>query len=203
MAISARLRRTPAQWFVYVCGGVALAVSAAFGGWNAVAQEKVELKPGVVDPGKPWNVKVLTARLLDGAALEPATYLKNKEDHWLVVIAEIEITDDRSHSDVNRIIRVPTATGLLMSGTSGTSFDEYPNDLLLSRDATRVEALHPGMTERVAYLWEQKPDAVPTEVDVDIIGMTWRKNTLTDSHEWLDEAVRASLTVPVEDKRNG
>lgn len=199
MAISARLRRTPLQWFVYALMGVALAVSAAYGGWDTVKPEKASAQVGVVNPGKPWNVKVVTARLLQD--LEPAVYLKNKEDHWLVVIAEVEITDDHSHIDVNRIVRLPNAMGLLKSGFS-TSY-QNASDVLLARDGTRVESLHPGMTERVAYLWEQGPDAIPTKVDVDIVGMTWRKNSLTDSYEWLDEAVRASLTVPVEDKRNG
>jgi hypothetical protein len=201
VAISARLRRTPAHWYLYFGIGVSVALSAAFGGWQAVAQPKVELKPGVVDAGKPWNVKVVTARLLQD--LEPAVYLQNKEDHWLAVIAEVEITDDHSHIDVNRIIRIPTATGIVIDSPSGTSFDEYPYEVLLARDGTRVESLHPGMTERVAFLWEQKPDALPNQIDVNIMGMTWRKNSLTDSYEWLDEAVRASLTVPVEDKRNG
>jgi hypothetical protein len=201
VAISARLRRTPLQWFLYAVGGVALAVSAAFGGWNTVSHEKATAQVGVVNPGKPWNVKVVTARLLGGSDLEPAVYLKNKEDHWLVVIAEVEIVDDHSHIDVDRILRVPNAMGILESGF-GTSYQNAA-DVLLARDGTRVESLHPGMTERVAYLWEQEPGAVPTRVDVDIVGMTWRKNSLTDSYEWLDEAVRASLTVPVEDKRNG
>jgi hypothetical protein len=201
VAISARLRRTPAQWLFYTCCGLALAVSAAFGGWQTVSQAQPELKAGVVDPGKPWNVKVVTARLLGN--LEPAVYLKNKEDHWLAVIAEIEITDDHSHIDISRILQVPNAVGVLVDMPTGTSFDAYPHDVLLSRDATRVEALHPGMPEKVAFLWEQKPDALPTEVDVAIVGMTWRKNTLTDEYEWLDPKVRATVTVPVEDKRNG
>ena len=201
MAISARLRRTPAQWLFYTCCGVVLAVSAAFGGWQTVSQAEPELTAGVVDQGKPWNVKVVTARLLGD--LEPAVYLKNKEDHWLAVIAEIEITDDHSHIDVSRILQVPNAVGVLVDMPTGTSFDAYPHDVLLSRDATRVEALHPGMPEKVAFLWEQKPDALPTEVDVAIVGMTWRKNTLTDEYEWLDPKVRATVTVPVEDKRNG
>ena len=201
VAISARLRRTPAQWLVYSVCGVALAISAAFGGWQPVAKAEPALKPGMVDAGKPWNVKVETVRLLGN--LEPAVYLKNKEDHWLAVIAEIEITDDRSHIDISQILQVPSAVGIVNDMASGTSFDAYPHDVLLSRDATRVEALHPGMPERVAFLWEQKPDALPTQVDVAIVGMTWRKNSLTDDYEWLDPEVRATLTVPVQDKRNG
>jgi hypothetical protein len=196
VAISARLRRTPAQWLVYLTAGVALAVSAAFGGWQPVSHSKAEIKPGVLDAGKPWNVTVVTARLLQD--LEPAVYLKDKQDHWLVVIAEVEITDDHSRIDVSRIIRIPDATGVVW-----TSPGDFPDQVLLSRDGTQVEALHPGMKERVAYLWEQKPDSLPTQLDVDIMGMTWRKNSLTDSYEWLDLAVRASLTVPVEDKRHG
>ena len=201
MAISARLRRTPAQWILYACGGMAVAVSAAFGGLQTVSHERPALQVGQVDEGTPWNVKVVTARLL--GSLEPAVYLKNKEDHWLAVIAEVEITDTESHSDVNRIIRVPQAVGILVDNPSGTSFDAYPNNLLLARDGTNVQALHPGMKERVAFLWEQKPDALPTSVAVDVMGLTWRKSSLSGAYGWFDEAVRASLTVPVEDKRNG
>jgi hypothetical protein len=201
VAISAQLRRTPAQWILYACGGVAVAVAAAFGGLQTIHHERPTLQVGQVDPGEPWDVKVLTARLLGN--LEPAVYLKNKEDHWLVVIAEVTVTDTTSHTDINRIIRVPQALGILIDTPTGTSFDQYLYEVLLSRDGTRAEALHPGMTERVAYLWEQKPDALPKSVAVDIMGLTWRENSLTGSHEWLDEAVRASLTVPVEDKRNG
>ena len=201
VAISARLRRTPAQWILYACGGLALSVSAAFGGLQTVSHERPALQVGQVDVGKPWNVKVVAARLLQD--LEPAVYLKNKEDHWLVIIAEVEITDTYSHTDINRIIRVPQAVGILVDSPSGTSFDEYPHEVLLSRDGTRAAALHPGMTERVAYLWEQKPDALPTSVAVDIMGLTWRKSSLSGEYVWFDEAVRASLTVPVEDKRDG
>jgi hypothetical protein len=201
VAISARLRRAPAHWYAYFGAGLALAVSAAFGGWQSVEEPTVPLRPGAVDVGEPWSVKVVSARLLQD--LEPAVFLKNKEDHWLVVIAEVEVTDDHSRSDVNRILRVPTAPGIVTEVATGTSYDEYPFGVLLTRDGTRVDALHPGMTERVAYLWEQKPDSLPTQVDVDIIGMTWRKNSLTDTFEWLDERTRAKVTVPVEDKRNG
>jgi hypothetical protein len=201
VAISARLRRTPAQWLVYSCCGVALVVSAAFGGWQKVDSAEPPLKPGDVNAGKPWNVKVETVRLLGN--LEPAVYLKNKQDHWLAVIATIEITDTRSHTDIAQIIQVPNAVGLYKAFPTGTYLDNYADNVLVSRDATRVWALNPGMPERLAFLWEQKPDALPKEVDVSIIGMTWRENTLTNDYEWMDDEPRATLTVPVQDKRSG
>ena len=51
MAISARLRRTPARWLVYFSAAMALVVSAAFGGWQAVSYSEAEIKPGVLDAG--------------------------------------------------------------------------------------------------------------------------------------------------------
>jgi hypothetical protein len=180
---------------------LAVAISAAFGGFAHVSHERPPLKVGELDVGEPWNVKIVAARLIGD--LEPAAYLKTKGNHWLAIIAEVTITDTRSHTDIERIIRVPTAQGLQVDEAAATGFDKQPYDVLLARDGTRVDALNPGMTERVAFIWEQAADALPTQVDVEIVGMTWRKNFLTHTEEWLDEAVRASLTVPVEDKRNG
>jgi hypothetical protein len=196
-----KLTRAPIQWISYALGGLALAVSAAFGGFAPVEHPEPVLKVGEVNAGTPWNVKIVSVRLVQD--LEPAVRLEDKQNHWLAVVAEIEITDVESHSDIRDIIMLPTAEGLVFDEYMKTTKDQRAREVLITSDATRVDALHPGLTERVAFLWEQKGDVLPKQVEVQIMGKTWRENTLSGTMEWLDLAPRATLTAPVEDKRNG
>ncbi|NUT35040.1 MAG: hypothetical protein HOV79_18440 [Hamadaea sp.] len=189
------------QWISYVVGGLALAVSAAFGGFAPIENPEPVLKAGQVDAGKPWNVTILRARLVKD--LEPAARLQDKNNHWLAVVADIEITDVESHSDIRDILLVPKAEGLVLGERTSTTKEYRAYEVIVTSDGTRVESLHPGLKETVAFLWEQKGDVVPTEVEIQIMGMTWRKDSLTGVMGWHDLAPRATLTVPVEDKRNG
>ncbi|NUO59068.1 MAG: hypothetical protein HOV71_00740 [Hamadaea sp.] len=195
-----RVARAPMQWFLYVVGGLALVVSAAFGGFAPVKQAEPVLKVGEVNAGTPWNVKITSVRLV--GSLEPQVRLKDPADHWLAVIAEVEITDVESRSDIRDIILVKDVPGILHDEFNGDG-DEFAREVVVTSDGTRVTTLHPGLTEKVAFLWEVKPDTVPTQVEVQIMGKTHRKSSLTDLMEWLDLAPRAVLTAPVEDKRNG
>jgi len=198
--VMGRIARAPMQWLAYGVGGLALAVSAAFGGFTPVKQAEPVLKVGEVNAGTPWNVKITSVRLV--GSLEPQARLEDKTDHWLAVIAEVEITDVESRSDIRDIILLNGVQGILHDEFNGDG-PEFSRDLLITSDGSRVTTLHPGLTEKVAFLWEQKGDVVPTQVEVQIMGKTHRKSTLTDMMEWLDLAPRAVLTVPVEDKRNG
>ncbi|NUR69580.1 MAG: hypothetical protein HOU81_02050 [Hamadaea sp.] len=195
-----RIARAPMQWFLYGVGGLALAVSAAFGGFAPVEKTEPVLKVGEVNAGTPWNVKITAVRLVKD--LEPQISLKDKADHWLAVIAEVEITDVESRHDIRDIVLAKDIPGVLHYEFNGNG-PELAREVVVTSDGTRVEALHPGLTEKVAFLWEVKPDSVPTKIEVEIMGKTYRESSLTGLMEWLDLAPRAVLTVPVEDKRNG
>ena len=196
-----KLTRAPIRWFSYALGAVALAASAAFGGFAPVENPQPVLKVGDVNVGEPWNIKIVSVRLVQD--LEPAVRLEDKQDHWLAVVVEIQITDVNSHSDIRDILLLPTAEGIVRTSYEQATKDQGAHEVLVTSDGTRVKALHPGLTEKVAFLWEQKGDVVPTQVEVQIMGKTWRENTLTSGMEWLDLAPRAMLTASVEDKRNG
>lgn len=198
--VMGRIARAPMQWFLYGVGGLALAVSAAFGGFAPVEKTEPVLKVGEVNAGTPWNVKITAVRLVKD--LEPQISLKDKADHWLAVIAEVEITDVESRHDIRDIVLAKDIPGVLHYEFNGNG-PELAREVVVTSDGTRVEALHPGLTEKVAFLWEVKPDSVPTKIEVEIMGKTYRESSLTGLMEWLDLAPRAVLTVPVEDKRNG
>jgi hypothetical protein len=153
-----------------------------------------------LNAGEPWNVTVDGAAL--AADLEPAVL--QEDGYWLAVIAEVEITDDESRRDVDEILCVRDVAGLALEPAESVGCpDAVPaNDVRLVRDGSALPTLHPGLPERVAYLWELAAGAEPpAEVRVEIVGETYRESSLTGRMEWLDEQPRAQLTVPVEDRR--
>jgi hypothetical protein len=68
------------------------------------------------------------------------------------------------------------------------------------RDGETVIYLHPNLPEEVIFYWEQSGSAaVPNEVDVAVVGMTQRRDTVNGLLQWKDPYVRARVRLPVED----
>lgn len=156
---------------------------------------------GERNEGQPWTVTVARAVL----AADLAPVLPQEEGYFLAVVADVEITAPESRGDVSDILCVRNVEGFAREhdDSSICPGGVLADDVRLIRDpANRAAALHPGLPERVAFLWELAAHAPPpAEVQVEIIGKTYRESTLTGSMEWLDEAPRARLLVPVEDRR--
>jgi hypothetical protein len=180
---------------------IVVSVVGLAGGLDRVpAGEPPVVAPDELNAGEPWNVTVDAAAL--AADLEPAVL--QEDGYWLAVIADVEITADESRRDVDEILCVRDVAGLAREPFESIACpDALPaDDIRLLRDGSTVGALHPGLPERVAFLWELAADAEPpAEVQVEIIGKTQRRDSLTGRLQWLDEAPRARLTVPVEDRR--
>jgi hypothetical protein len=198
LGVTNRLLNVPIRWMGAGLGVVALGVAGMFHGLQPSTKPGLpEVKPGVVSTGGPWNVTVNTAKVAsDLSPLRPS----KDGNRWFIVIATIEITADESRNDVRDAIKVKGVAGLLHPAD--------PDYVLLARDATNVSYLSPGMPERIGFVWEQSGTApLPTKVDVGIIGMTYREDTLTRTATakgemiWTDDEVRAHVVVPVVDAR--
>jgi hypothetical protein len=192
--LAARVAALPLRWFGIGAGVLALGVSGFAGGLNPVAAPgPPQVQPSAAVDAGPVKVTVLVGRVVtDLSPIKP----DEDGDRWFMVIAMIEVTANDSRVTPDPL-RVPHVAGLP---------HKKPDRVLLSRDGTDVDYLNPGMPERVAYLWEQRPDApVPATAEVDILGETYRTNSLTGGKEWLpdDDAdqPRATVQVPVQDKR--
>lgn len=180
---------------------VTAAVVGLAGGFDSVPPPE----PPVVavderNEGEPWTVTVDGAVL--AADLEPAVLLE--EGYWLAVIADVEITADESRRDLYEVLCLTEVPG--HAREDGESFvcpGSVPaDDVRLVRDGSAVGLLHPGLPERLAFLWELAADAPPpADVHVEIVGKTYQESSLTGRMEWLDAAPRAQLTVPVQDRR--
>lgn len=151
--------------------------------------------------GEPWNVTVDGAVL--AADLEPAVLLE--DGYWLAVVADVELTADESWTfGLTEVMYVTGLDGVAREQRESILYPGaiFPDDVRLVRDGSAAAALHPGLPERLAFLWELTIDTPPpTEIHVEIIGMTYRESTLTGYLEWLDGEPRAQLDLPVEDRR--
>jgi hypothetical protein len=176
---------------------LALAISGLFGGLDPVDQGMRTVALNAVDRGKPWNVTVTGMRVV--GELEPLR-LKNPGDHWIAVLATVEVTADESRNDLEDVVRIPKVAGLLADNEQRRGRPDY---VYLLRDAVNGPYLHPGLPDKLAFIWEQRADAaVPTTATVEIWGKTHRADSLTGHQEWLDPGVRAVVAdVPVQDKR--
>jgi hypothetical protein len=176
---------------VVVLAGLAI---IPFGGWSARPPAGVP-KIALSQPsnGLPWNITVTGGRLVDD---QPPLVAKEAGDRWIIILATVEITANESRSDVASALRVSGADGLVKGDEDG------PVMVALLSDFNAFPYLQPGLAEQLAFGWQQSPSApVPTQVQVTIIGKTLRRSSLTGTMEWLDDAPRAVVEVPIVDRR--
>jgi hypothetical protein len=181
---------------------LATGVAGLAGGFDPVpAEELPVVAADEVFESEPWNVTVDQAVL--AADLDPAELYE--DGYWLAVVADVEITTDESWDrGFAEILYVTGVDGMAREHQDSRLFPGaiLADDIRLVRDGSAVGALHPGLPERVAFLWELVIDTPPpAEVHIEITGRTYRESTLTGQMEWLDEEPRAQLTVPVQDRR--
>jgi hypothetical protein len=172
-------------------GVLALAASGLFGGLQEARGPAVPVVAAdTVDRGLPWNVTVHDAQLVSEL---PPLKPDKEGDHWLAVRATVEITADATRTDIGEALRLPSVTGLRT---------ERPDSMYLLRDDTIVGGLHPGMPEKVAFLWQRAGGApAPAELEIEIIGKTLRHDSLTGHLSWLDHEPRTLVRVALRDRR--
>ncbi|WP_157631315.1 DUF4352 domain-containing protein [Catelliglobosispora koreensis] len=110
------------------------------------------------EAAKPWQVSVLSAST---ATDRPPLQRADAANRWLIVRAKVEVTGDSSASGLSSMVR--------LSGVDGLVKPE-PGVVLL-RDSTQIDRLHPGMPEEVVFAWEQAAaTASPQQLTVQISG---------------------------------
>jgi hypothetical protein len=182
-------------------GIVFLAVSGLFGGLQEATEPGAKpVAVGAVADGGPWKVTVIRARLVNDL---PPMVLKDKGNRWIVVVVKVEIAADDSWTNLTEIVRLSPVDGVT---------DHKPAGVVLIRDVTRINQLNPGMPEELAFFWEQSAQAaVPGQVTVQVMGRTYRLDSIDSRPKWMhddppagqnDPDPRAEVTVPVVDRRD-
>jgi hypothetical protein len=185
-----RVRGLRARQLVVGVGALLLAVSGIFGGLERMKGPRLyTVGVGAVHRGKPWDVALTRAMVLDEAPLR----LRHQRDRWIAVGARVEITADESRRDLADVLQVVGVDGLL---------DKRPADVYLLRDKASANLLQPGLGEDLIFLWEQAETApVPKTIEVHILGKKQRIDTFSGRLDWMDKAPRARAFLPLEDQR--
>ncbi|MDI1459820.1 hypothetical protein QEZ54_02460 [Catellatospora sp. KI3] len=174
----------------YVIGAGLVAVTGAFGGLDAVPQPPAAGEPvavgEVVDCGR-WTVAVTDVKTFTQLG---DLHLKQDGNRWLVAIAKVTVTADRSMDNLYAMLRLP--------GTKGLTTVE-PDRIILARDGNLIRRLHPSMTERVAFVWEQAgTEQAPTSLPVGVLCETHEDDPDPGMPEYVaDTEPTAAVTVPV------
>jgi hypothetical protein len=100
---------------------------------------------------KPWRVSVTSASVSAGDTL-PLQHT-DPANRWVVVQAKVEIVGAASQTGLASMVR--------LSGVDGVVNPE-PKVILL-RDRTQIDRLHPGLPEELAFAWEQAAAATPPQ----------------------------------------
>jgi hypothetical protein len=172
---------------------LSLAISGLFGGLDPA--QKPDL-PTVAEKqkynGEPWNVTVNGAGVLtDGEDFRLAP--TKPGNRFLVVLAIVEINSEESRGfsldPPLQLRNVPGLTG------------EKPTKIVLVRDAPSiVGSLHPFLPEELYFFWEQSGDApAPKELEIEILGMTYRQDSFNGHWGWHDREPKALARRPVKD----
>lgn len=94
-------------------------------------------------------------------------------------------------------------TSFRVQGVPGIEPEARPDAILMIRDATLAASLHPGLPERLGFLWERPDEAAAAdEATVVVHGKTYRESALTGQMEWLDLEPKVWVTAPVRDRRD-
>lgn len=168
---------------------------------QAALEEKVETEA--------WDVTVIDAALFPPNALEPSTEPRDGY-HWLVVLAEVEVTAPASHR-VGQALEVTGIPGLAMSDLTDPP-QPLPPELWRTRDGTAVVRLEPGLPERVLFLWQRSGEDTPQEVQVEVVDRVFRVSGISPYEhlygkrsEWIypiPDLPAARVTVPLKDRRD-
>jgi hypothetical protein len=174
---------------------VATLISIPFGGLRDAKDDDPDhgvprIEVNQLSEGGPFNVTVTGGRLLKD---QDGLHTSKDNNRWLCILATLEVTDTKSSMDFYELFVVKGAQGIV---------SKVP-DVRVVSDLAIAPALHPGVPEKMVFLWEQEADApVPTQVEVTIIGKTYRPDSFTNNLGWFDATERAVLTVPIVDRRN-
>ncbi|RUW65524.1 MULTISPECIES: hypothetical protein [unclassified Mesorhizobium] len=175
-------------WIVAGIGtAAAIAVAGVLGAFGARHEPMPALAPtSRIETGQ-WLLQPLKAYVTEGkdaygAPLKPG---------GKALVLQVEMTNRtaKSSKDYFEILRA-----------SQTAADAATKPfIVLMRDATLSPELHPGMPERMAYIWEMQPGAVsPTSFDLTVIGKTYKqRDNLYGLPGWFNPTPIGTLTLAV------
>ena len=195
-AVGRRLTQQPLRNLGALGAGVVLLATAAFGGLEP-AEEPGATGFGLGDTvhAAPLEVTVDRVVWVDGGL--PGATLTDDANRWIAVVAAVSTDHSASLSaEPARTVALAGVDGLVGRPVDGSDAVLSDEQLVLA-DGSRLSPMQPGLTYEVAFLFEQAAGApAPTEVDLVLLGHTWRADSFDGTEQWLDPSPVARARVP-------
>ncbi|MGX5846434.1 hypothetical protein ACWGTO_05075 [Mesorhizobium sp. PL10] len=175
-------------WIVTGIGtAAAIAVAGVLGAFGARhAQVPVLAPAGPIETGQ-WLLQPVKAYV----SVEQYVYGTLRKPGTKALVFEVDMTN-RTAQSTKDYFELLQATRPLLDPAA----EPY---IVLARDSTLSPELHPGMTERMAYIWEL-PDgtAAPASLDLTVIRKTYKqRDNLYGLPGWFNPSPVGTLTIPV------
>lgn len=166
----------------------ALFVAGVMGAFGALpAHGPPQLPPdAVIDAGR-WRLQPVRAYVshagVHGVPLKPGQK---------ALVLEVDMTNRTAQSDKG-YFNVFTPDGIVLPDSSPM--------IVLTRDSTMTPELHPGMTERMAYVWPLAGDAtVPANLAFGVTAEIFKpRDNLYGAPGWYNPYRLGTVTLPVTD----
>lgn len=94
-------------------------------------------------PQGPWRVDLVSAQV---SVADSPLQRTDPANRWLVVKAKVQVTADSTATGLASMLRLSEVDGLV---------NQEPKVMLL-RDGTIIDRLHPGLPEELTFSWEQR-----------------------------------------------
>lgn len=191
----------PLRQLVLGAGALLLLVSGLFGGLARAEPDEIEtLKAGRTVETAPFDVTVTRAGWTTDLG---ETLGKSEVGRFLVVYATIRSTEKQSVDGfvVGEAIRIRGLKGFPKYQGDADELvvsDEAKPKLVVRDDQVTMDALNPGLTYELAYIWEQTDDApVPRTVDLTVYDHSFRQSSLDEQENWWDTFEMATGSFPL------
>ncbi|MBZ9684352.1 hypothetical protein LB524_14005 [Mesorhizobium sp. ESP6-5] len=176
-------------WITAGAGTIAaLFVAGLMGAFGALpAHDPPQLPPDAVIEAGRWRLQPVRAYVgharVHGVPLKPGQK---------ALVLEVDMTNHTAQSDKG-YFNVFAPDGVILS-------DPVPM-IVLTRDPTMTPELHPGMTERMAYVWPLAGDAaVPASLAFGVTAEIFKpRDNLYGTPGWYNPYRLGTVTLPVAD----
>jgi hypothetical protein len=199
---------------IVVAVGVAVGVAAGdfpsravIGELRAASVQKDQLEQGTAVDTGPFVVTIERARVLDELpgiaesddAVRVVALVVTAEANGARTLSGAMLADSVALQGVDGLVGETHAVAAAGDGPGGNDDAPVPApNVVVMADGSRLDALQPGLEYEVAMVWEQATEfPEPTELDVVVMGRTYRESSLDRSMEWLDRRDVAAGRVPV------
>lgn len=201
--VAERLLNQPLRNLGVGVAAVVLGVTAAFGGLEpSTGTDRLPpVQIGVKTLVAPYEIKINKVIWVDDL---PNLYPTERGNRWLALTATVRNTHETSLYGAAEL-----AASVTLSGVDGLVRKPEPGaDRVRSSyqrvilDNTDLQPVQPGIDYTMVFLFEQKAaSAPPNQVSVQLVGHTWRQDSIDKTDKWLDPTVIATSTVPMTESR--